>query len=602
MGCLASLALASENAQTPIGKKVENFSLPNTYGQAVSLADYPNKIVVLAFMGTECPLARNYAPRLRDLAAEFGSQGVVFLGIDSNMQDSLTEMAAFAKKTQLTIPLLKDNNNELADKVGAVRTPEVFLLDTERVVRYWGRIDDQYGLATGTGYARPKLTERFLADAIAEVLAGKEVGRPVAKAVGCYIGRATKVAAHGDVTYSNQIARVVQNRCVSCHRKDEVAPFTLTSYEEVVCWAETIREVVEEGRMPPWFADPRYGHFSNDARLSPDEKQLLCTWIDNGCPEGATKDLPAPRKFAEGWQIGEPDEVYYMANTPSKIQAEGVMPYKTYTVDPGWTTDKWIQAAEARPGNRAVVHHILVTPKAPPGKASSAAPFAGIAGYAPGTPPMICPKETATFVPAGSKLVFQMHYTPNGVEQEDRSMVGIKFADPGSIKKLLRSGMILNLGIRIPAGAADYELKAKSRLAKDIVMLELAPHMHVRGKSFRFEAEYPDGTREVLLDVPRYDFNWQLRYILSEPKLIPKGTLLHTTAHYDNSAENPANPDPTREVTFGEQTWDEMMIGIYSSIDPAEDLTVTAPSKDASAEVDSRRSPDIATQTVTDPK
>ena len=508
VGCFGSLALGAENAQTPIGKKVENFSLPNTYGQAVSLADFPDKLVVLAFLGTECPLARNYAPRLRDLATEFGSQGVVFLGIDSNMQDSLTEMAAFARKMDLPIPLLKDNKNELADKVGAVRTPEVFLLDKDRVVRYWGRIDDQYGLATGTGYARPKLSERYLAEAITDVLAGKEVSRPVEKSVGCYIGRATKVAPHGDVTYSNQIARIMQDRCVSCHRKDEVAPFTMTSYDEVVCWAETIREVVEEGRMPPWFADPRYGHFANDARLSPEEKQLLCTWIENGCPEGNSKELPAPRKFVEGWQIGEPDEVYYMSDKPAKIQAEGVMPYQTFTVDPGWTTDKWIQSAEARPGNRAVVHHILVTPRAPKGKSSSAAPFAGVAGYAPGTPPMVCPKDTATFVPAGSKLVFQMHYTPNGIEQEDRSMIGIKFADPRVIKKLLRSGMVMNLAVRIPAGDADHEMKAKKVIMKDMVMLELAPHMHVRGKSFKFEAVYPDGTSEVLLDVPRYDFNW----------------------------------------------------------------------------------------------
>jgi peroxiredoxin len=584
MAFAATVARAAESGATPVGQKLENFSLPNTHGQAVSLSDFSGKVVVLAFLGTECPLAKNYAPRLRDLAAEFAPQGVAFLAIDSNVQDSLSEMAVFAQKTELTVPLLKDNNSQLADQLGAVRTPEVFLLDKDRVVRYWGRIDDQYGQATGTGYARPKLTARYLADAIAAVLDGHEVAQPVVSAIGCHIGRVSKVVPHGDVTYSKQVARVIQDRCVTCHRKDEVAPFTLSSYEDAVCWSETIREVVDEARMPPWFADPRYGHFANDARLTPEEKQVLLTWIDNGCPQGDPKDLPAPRTFVDGWQIGEPDEVHYMADAAFKLPAEGVLPYQVYTVDPGWTTDKWIQSAECRPSNRAVVHHILVTPKAPPGKSSSAPPFTGIAGYAPGGLPMVCPPGTATFVPAGSKLVFQMHYTPNGVAQEDRSMVGIKFVDPATVKKLLRSSMVMNLAIRIPPGDPDYEMKAKKEVRKDFTLLELAPHMHVRGKSFKFEADYPDGTHEVLLDVPHYDFNWQLRYILSEPKLIPKGTWLHTTAHFDNSANNPANPDPAREVRFGEQTWDEMMIGIYSSIDPKEDLTATATADAATAD------------------
>ena len=236
----------------------------------------------------------------------------------------------------------------------------MFLLDKERVVRYWGRIDDQYGFKTGAGYVKPKLNERSLANAITEVLAGKEVSQPVAKADGCFIGRVAKQKPHGEVTYSNQIARIMQNRCVECHRAGEVAPFALGSYDEVVGWAETIREVVQEGRMPPWFADPKYGHFINDARLSDEEKQQICTWVENGCPQGDAKDLPAPRKFVEGWQIGEPDQIVYMRDKPYTVPAEGTVDYQFFTVDPGWTTDKWIQATEARPGNRAVVHHIIV--------------------------------------------------------------------------------------------------------------------------------------------------------------------------------------------------------------------------------------------------
>ena len=572
IACAGSFSLAADTAGTPVGKKVGNFSLPDFHGKTRSLDEFKDKLVVLAFVGTECPLAKSYAPRLRDLAAEFEKQGVAFLGVDANMQDSLTEIGTFARIHGITFPMLKDNNNELADRVGAVRTPEVFLLDKDRVVRYWGRIDDQYGFKTGAGYVKPKLNHRDLADAITEVLAGKQVSTPVAKADGCFIGRVAKNKPHGEVTYSNQIARIMQNRCVECHRPGEVAPFTLASYDEVVGWAETIREVVQEGRMPPWYADPKHGHFANDSRLSDEEKQQVSTWVENGCPQGNAKDLPEPRKFVEGWRAGEPDQVVWMRDEPFTVPAEGTVDYQFFTADPGWKTDKWIQATEARPGNRAVVHHIIVFVQPKDGNDNSGR--GGIGGYAPGMTPEVNPPGTAIFVPAGAKLVFQMHYTTTGTQQDDRSMVGIHFADPTTVKKMVRGGMVGDTAFKIPAGDGNFEIKAKHMFLKDTLLLNLTPHMHLRGKSFKFEAEYPDGTREVLLDVPNYDFNWQLRYYLAEPKLMPKGTRMHCTAHFDNSADNAANPDPTKVVTFGDQTWEEMMFGFYNSIDPKQDLTV----------------------------
>ncbi len=567
-----SLAAAADTAGTPVGKKVENFSLPDFHGKTHALDEFKGHPVVVVFLGTECPLAKTYAPRLRELAAEFAQQGVAFLGIDSNMQDSLTEIAAYARVHGIEFPVLKDNNNEIADRFGAVRTPEAFLLDGDVVVRYWGRIDDQYGFKTGAGYVKPKLTQRNLAEAITEVLAGKPVSRPVVKADGCFIGRVAKQAPHGDVTYSKQIARIMQNRCVECHRSGEVAPFTLGSYDEVVGWAETIREVVQEGRMPPWFADPSFGHFKNDARLSDEEKQQLATWVENGCPQGDSKDLPEPRKFVQGWQIGEPDQVLYMRDKPFKVPAEGTVDYQFYTVDPGWTEDKWIQATECRPGNRSVVHHIIVFVQ---GKNSDFGARGGIGGYAPGMIATISPPGSATLVPAGSQLVFQLHYTPNGVEQEDRSMVGVKFADPKTVKKAVRGGLVGDVAFKIPVGDPNYEVRGKHLFLKDTLLFSLTPHMHLRGKDFKYEAEYPDGTREVLLNVPHYDFNWQLRYMFDEPKLMPKGTRLYTTAHFDNSAENLANPDPSKVVSFGDQTWEEMMFGFYSSVDPHQDLSAS---------------------------
>jgi hypothetical protein len=324
--------------------------------------------------------------------------------------------------------------------------------------------------------------------------------------------------------------------------------------------------------MPPWFADPKHGHFKNDARLSDEEKKQLNAWVDNGCPQGDIKDLPAPRKFADGWQIGEPDQVVYMRDKAYTVPAEGTVDYQFFTVDPGWTTDKWVQATEARPGNRSVVHHIIVFVQPPDG--GDFGSRGGIGGYAPGMTPTMNPPGTATFVPAGSKLVFQLHYTTNGVQQDDRSYVGVKFADPKTVKKKVRGGVVGDTAFRIPPGDSNFEIKAKHLFLKDTLLLNLTPHMHLRGKSFKYEAEYPDGTREVLLDVPSYDFNWQLRYMLVDPKLMPKGTRLHATAHFDNSKDNLANPDPSKEVTFGDQTWEEMMFGFYTSVDPKEDLSV----------------------------
>ena len=299
-----SASMAADSGRAPLGETVETFALPDYHGKTHSLDDYPDKLVVLAFIGTECPLAVKYAPRLRELTAEFEKQGVAFLGIDANLQDSLSEMAAFARGHGLTFPLLKDNGNKIADRLGATRTPEVFLLDRERVIRYRGRIDDQYGFTTASGYARGKPGEPYLAEAIREVLAGKVVTRPAVPADGCLIGRVATTTPHGDVTYSKHIATIIQNRCLECHRTGEVGPFALTSYEEVVGWADMIREVVESRRMPPWFADPQSGHFANDAQLERGRNAADLSvggeWLHAGRRQRSAAAAPVCRRLAIG--------------------------------------------------------------------------------------------------------------------------------------------------------------------------------------------------------------------------------------------------------------------------------------------------------------
>jgi len=567
---------AEEVAAGRVGQVVKDFSLPDVHGQIHDLADHQGKIIVLAFLGTECPLAKLYALRFQELSEQYADQGVAFLAVDANLQDSLAEMAAFARGARLQLPFLKDNNNVVADALGAERTPEVFLIDRDRVVRYWGRIDDQYGFKSGagTGYARTKQTEQYLVAALTEVLAGKPVSRPAVKSEGCLIGRVAKVTPQGKITYADQIARILQKRCLTCHRVGEAAPFAMDSYDEVVGWSAMIREVVANERMPPWFADPKYGHFRNDPRLSPEEKQQILAWVDDGCPRGEERDLPSPLQFAEGWQMGEPDEVIYMRAEPFEVPAVGFVEYQYFTVDPGWETDRWIQATEVRPGNRAVVHHVRVYVE--PQRVTDPFPRDGIGWYSPGLTPTACPAETAIYVPAHAKIEFQVHYTPIGTPQQDRTMIGIRFADPRTVKKMVHNPTIDYRDFDIPAGDPNYRVYAYHDFPRDTYILSLLPHMHTRGKDFLFEAVYPDGRHEILLHVPHYDFNWQLSYTLAEPKLLPKGSKLYCLGHFDNSADNPANPDPTKVVTWGQQSWDEMLEGIYTAIEAGPDASCAA--------------------------
>ena len=569
---------AGRAEESNVNRRIENFSLRDYRGKLHSLDEFKEaRLVIVAFVGTECPLAKLYAPRLQELYRKYKDRGVAFVAVDANRQDSITELAAFARTHGIEFPVLKDPGNEVADIFGAQRTPEVFVLDADRKVRYCGRIDDQYGLGAGSGYAKPKVEQHDLADALDKLLAGGEVTVARTEAKGCIIGRVPKIDAHGEVTYTNQIARILEQRCVRCHRTGEIGPFPLVVYVEVVGWGEMMREVINEGRMPPWFANPQHGKFANDARMSDEEIRLLNQWVENGCPEGDPADLPQPRQWVEGWQMPQPDQVIYMSDEPYTVAAEGTVQYQYFTADPGWKEDKWIQAAEARPDNRAVVHHIIafITPPSKEG-AGGRARGGLLAGYAPGSGVRVNPPGVATLVPAGSKITFQLHYTPNGSEQKDRSYIGVTFADPKSVRKRMQGGTPSNHSFAIPPGDPHYKVTAEQHIDQDMELVWFAPHMHLRGSAFRYEAAYPDGRREILLDVPKYDFNWQIRYLLAEPKLLPKGTTMHCTAYFDNSSNNLANPDPAETVRWGDQTWEEMMIGWYGAVSVEEDLQASA--------------------------
>lgn len=583
LGAVTAVAV-EKDAGTPAATHLEGFALNDYRGKAYSAADFADqKVLVLAFIGTECPLAKLYGPRLAQLAGEFGPKGVAFVGISSNQQDAVSELGAFARQHGIEFPLLKDLNNQLADKLGAERTPEVFVFDGARNLRYRGRIDDQYGFDDDgrVGYQRNAPQRRDLAVALDELLAGKDVSVASTVAPGCLIGRVREPKADSPVTYSNQISRIFNANCVSCHRAGQLGPFVLTSYEDAAGWAEMIAEVVEMRRMPPWHADPKIGHFTNDARLSDEDRELILQWVRNGAPEGDRSQLPDPPVFTEGWQIPQPDQIIYMRDTPYDVPAEGVIDYQRFIVDPGWTEDKWISAIEPRAGNPAVVHHVVMYLIPPKNKGVKGA--AGrlrndwLAAYAPGLRHDPLPEGYARYCPAGSQLIFELHYTPNGVAQTDRSFLGVKFADPKTVKKEVAVKNAGNFTFEIPPGDGDFKVESEFVFRDDSLLISVSPHMHVRGKDFYYELIFPDGKVEPVLNVPRYDFSWQTTYELTEPRHLPKGTKMHCIAHFDNSVENPNNPDPAAKVRWGEQTFEEMMFGWFEMALADQDLTKPAP-------------------------
>ena len=557
--CVATFAVSPKFDSIQL-KKID---LVDSRGRSWTIDDFQDhSILIVAFLGTECPLAKHYAIRLQKIANEYQSKSVRVLAVMSNRQDSLEEIAAFASRQELEFPILKDVRNRFANQMGADRTPEIFVFDGERKLRYRGRVDDQYGI----GYLRDEPRRRDLCIALDELLAGSEVSLPRTHAVGCIIGRTKKVDPESKVTYGSHVAKIMSQRCVECHREGEIAPFSLTDYDEVAGWSDMIAEVVQDERMPPWHASGGHGHFANDRSLSDDEKSVLSAWADAGAPAGDLSDLPdLPPKAIEGWHLPrKPDRVIPVSPKPFNVPATGAVRYQYFSFDPGFTKDVWIEAAELMPGNREVVHHILVfaAPKGDHRRLNGTRGF--LVGYVPGARLELAPPGHAKRLPANSELIFQVHYTPIGTPQLDHSMLGLLLLDPEDVTHEVVTSSAVQTRFRIPPGESNHKVTATSpRFPAGASLLSFSPHMHVRGKSYRYELQSPGGKNQTLLDIPAYDFNWQTTYVLRQPQSIQAGSRMFCTATFDNSEANLNNPDPTNTVTWGDQTWDEMMIGYY---------------------------------------
>lgn len=551
-------------------ERVENFRLMDNRGDSHQLYYYSDmKAVVVMVQGNGCPIVRNAMPRFKELRDAYADRGVQFLMLNSNLQDNRQTVAREAEEFGYDIPILIDDSQIIGESMDLVRTGEVFVLDPKTwKVTYYGALDDRLTYEN----QKQEATEHYLKDAIDQMLAGEAVQVASTDALGCLINFPEKQnrAQHAGISYSEEIAPMLAENCVVCHREGGIGPWAMTDYNMVRGFSLMIREVVRTKRMPPWHADPAVGHFSNDRSLTPEQTQTLVHWIEAGAPRGEGPD-PLVAEAEKAWptwavhepELGDPD---YIIDIPAaEIPATGVVDYLYHFVPNSVGKDIWVKAAEIMPGDRGVLHHVItsygqVETEGPRKGRLKREGQGGLRGYVPGMVSQHFPENTGVYLPADATIEFQMHYTTNGKATVDESKLGIWVYDEPPQDKVF-SLILANGKIHIPAHAKNHRETAERTLPKAAVIYNMLPHAHFRGRSSQFSVVYPDGTEEVLLHVPNYDFNWQTTYELAEPKFVPAGTKVVHTTWWDNSAQNPANPDPTIDVYWGEQSFEEMLFG-----------------------------------------
>lgn len=552
--------------------------------------------VVFVFLSTECPIANAYSPRLAALYKAYRGRGVRFFGVYPNRHEGAEDVKRHAGERGFTFPLVRDDGPLLARRLGATVTPEVAVLDRKGVLRYRGRIDDHQDAA--------RVESRDLQAALNAVLGGKAVARSRAAAFGCAIrpdapAKAAAAAAEtaAAVTYTRDVAPILQHNCVSCHRSGEVGPFRLETYAQAVAWAKQIKDVTARRKMPPWKADS-HGEFLDEKRLTPAQIATLAAWADSGTPEGNPKDLPAAPAFKTGWKLGTPDVVLEMPETYT-LPAEGTDIYQCFVIPSGYDTDRWVAAVEFQPGNRAVVHHISAyldtsgtarkldaldpgpgyrnkTPANEPGFK----PVGTVGGWIPGHEPRSLPPGVASLLPRGADIVLEVHYHLNGKPETDRTRFGFHWAK-GPVDKQLQISDVHLDRLRIPPGDPQHMVISGAYVPEDITLFSITPHMHFLGKTISVTAVFPDRSERKLIDIPDWDFRWQPSYRFKERLRLPKGTRLDLVATYDNTAANPNQPNkPPRTVVWGGETTDEMCIVFIAYTADAEHLTKKPPTNE----------------------
>jgi len=564
--------LQAADSQPAIGASIGELKFKDIRGLNRSFSELGKKqAYVLVFTSTQCPLVKRSMPKLVDIDTRFGPRGVQVVAVNVGLEDSIRDMAAQAIEYEASFPFVKDTDLSCVKALGIDRTPEVALLNADRVLVFRGRIDDQYRL----GGSRPEPTRRDLEEALNELLDGKKISVAETPVDGCLIAHPIAAVKEGPVpTFHKDIAPVLNKRCVACHREGAAGPFALTSYSDAKAHAEMMSEVITDLRMPPWYAHSKPGMYQNDPSLTREERETVVRWVNSGRPEGDPKDAPElPAPSSAKWRIGEPDMVVSMLDE-HQIPATGYIPYKEFLLPYVFFNETWLEAIEIRPDNPAVVHHCNMAYVTSKGAGNETF----ITGHVPGGQPMDLGRfdnGLAYRVPALATLGLQVHYTTTGKEERCKISVGFRFPKQ-IVHKQLKHFLLDPHRIQIAPGDGAFPIKAAKQIDQDVTLLGLFTHMHVRGKDMTFYAHLPDQTRDTLLQIPNYNFEWQLGYeIAPGKKKLPKGTKIEAIAHYDNSTFNPYNPDPKRTVPYGLQTYDEMFNGYGFFVADDEDLNLT---------------------------
>lgn len=545
-----------------IGRLIPDLSFQTIDGKSGQLSDFQSDALVIAFTGVSCPLTKKLAPELAAIEDSMKPRKISFLYVNPTESDDAAEQLSVARSHGFDGPVIHDVKGEFGRALGALSTTDVFVLDRARTLRYRGAVSDQYGI----GYTKNEAKSNYLRDAITAILSGGNPNVAATWAPGCALEFDEPKTSIADVTYHNRISRIVQENCLDCHRKGGVAPFSLATYQDVVGNAAMIRSVVNDRLMPPWFAEPIKGvehAWANDRSLSAADKRDLIAWLKSDKPVGNPADAPLQRSFTSEWNIGEPDEIIPLPRQV-QVKATGQMPYVNLRVKTNYGEDRWVTATEIRPTFAEVVHHVLVfvIPKEDMDKRRrrNAEDREFLAAYVPGNTYRKWNDGFAKHLPAGATLHFQVHYTPNGRAVHDQTRLGLTFAKERP-QNVVRIASLSNHRISIPPRAPNHKESKRLYIPNDVEIMSFLPHMHLRGKAFRYDLLDPDGQRSTLLDVPEYDFNWQLQYRYTTPRLIQAGSTIEAIAWYDNSADNPANPNPNQTVKWGDQTDEEMLIG-----------------------------------------
>jgi peroxiredoxin len=576
-------------------RQVEDFALLDQQGVLHRLShERDAAAVVLVVYQVGCPIVRASAEELQRFALAVAAQNVRVLLIDASTQDSRAAIAEEAASLGLTQPILCDESQVVAESLGVTRTAEAIIIRPKDWSISWrGPIDDRIGY----GAQKAVASHKWLNEALTATLAGQTVPADAGPVKGCLI-TFTKPRAADHVDFATDVAPILAGHCRDCHQVGGIGPWSMTNEKKVAGWASMIREVVRTRAMPPWGADRAIGQFANDCSLSPAETRTLVHWVESGAagsPGDPLADKPA--KLPAEWPLGQPDLI--IALPEQRVPATGVLPYRNVDLPVGLTKDTWIRAVDLRPSNRKLMHHSFAfvvgdeelpddiaadprvqkllerfkgQPLPPELQARLEKRPRGLttffASYVPGMEPSPFPKGTGKLLPKNATLSFQMHYTTNGEAGVDHPRLGLYFAKTAPEHEL-KVTSAFQLRLDIPPQVRTYPTQGIRTFIKDEVIYALSPHMHYRGSAMRFTADFPDGHSEVLLSVPQYDLNWQRSYQLATPRAVPAGTKIRCSGVFDNSATNESNPDPTKRVHFGEQSWDEMFIGYIVYADAA---------------------------------